>query len=164
MQNGIYLLLGSNLGDRKKNIATGIASIKKEIGEIVKSSSLYETQPWGETPTETFYNQMIMVKSMASPENLLVKILKIETSMGRIRDKKWENRIIDIDIIFYRSEIFNSENLTIPHPQFIHRNFAILPMLELAPDFVHPILKLSIDEIYLNSTDTGEIILLDDAE
>lgn len=164
MQNGIYLLLGSNLGDRKKNIASAIAAVEKEIGQIVKHSSLYETEPWGEIPTEAFYNQMILVKSSVPPQGLMEKIIGIEKSMGRTRDRKWENRIIDIDVIFYDNKVFGSGDITIPHPRFEERNFAILPMLELAPDFIHPVSKQSIEEIYLNSTDTGEVILLDDAE
>ena len=158
----LYLLLGSNLGDKLTNLDTAKAAINTEIGKVEQFSSLYETEPWGKIPTETFINQMLKVSTRLSPQSVMVKIIAIEEAMGRKREKKWENRIIDIDIIFYGTEILNTKTLNIPHPQFEKRNFAILPMLELAPDFIHPNLNQSIEEIYLNSKDEGEVMLIDD--
>ncbi len=164
MTKELYLLLGSNLGEKLKNLDTALAAINAQIGKVESSSSLYETEPWGEIPTETFINQMLKVNTKLSPQQVMEKIISIEESMGRTREKKWENRIIDIDIIFYGKEIISSQSLQIPHPQFEKRNFAILPMMELAPDFVHPSLNLSIEEIYLSSKDEGEVMLMDDEE
>lgn len=145
----IYLLLGSNLGNRKKNLEHARIKISQQIGEILILSSVFETEPWGfEEETRNFYNQGIQVRTTLPPNVVLDKILDIENEMGRVRkEKTYEARIIDIDILFYNHEIIDDERLTIPHPGIPDRRFTLEILNEIAPTLVHP--KLGKDIKYL---------------
>lgn len=162
MNREIYLLLGSSIGDRLKYLEEAKELIKSEIGRIEQESPVYETEPWGDIPQSYFYNQMIRISGQSGPKEILNKILLIEKKLGRTREVKWSDRTIDIDIIFFGNKIINDKDLTIPHPQFEKRNFAILPMMALSPDFLHPVSKKTIEDIYLHSTDDSEVFILDD--
>jgi len=143
MIDGVFLLLGSNLGDKKYNLATAREHIKAAIGEIITSSSIYETAAWGKTNQPAFLNQVIQVKTSVTPEQLLQKINHIESEMGRIRVEKWGERLIDIDILYYNHEVVQTEKLHIPHPGIPERRFTLMPLTEIAPDFIHPVLQKS---------------------
>lgn len=139
-----YLSLGSNLGKKQANIELALEEIKKDIGEVLRISSIYETEAWGVISQDNYYNIIAEVKTPFFPLDLISKILAIETRLGRIRDKKWESRIIDIDIIFYENYIITTDNLTIPHTFLEKRNFVLEPLNELRPHFFHPRLRKSI--------------------
>ena len=147
----VYLCLGSNSGDRLKLIeqAVSLLGLAENI-KIVRTSALYETEPWGVKNQNWFLNMVLEIKTSLHPQELLLKCLSIEKMLGRNREneQRWCERTIDIDIIFYDNEIVNDENLTIPHKFFHQRAFTIVPMLELAPDFVHPTLKKTILELH----------------
>lgn len=142
--NNIYLLLGSNLGDSKQHLQNAIAHIAHEVGVILKISSVYKTAAWGNTQQPDFLNQVLLVSSPLSPQETLRKILTIETTLGRVRDIKWEARVIDIDILFYNDACINETNLIVPHPYLHQRNFTLIPLSEIAPDFYHPVLKKTV--------------------
>jgi 2-amino-4-hydroxy-6-hydroxymethyldihydropteridine diphosphokinase len=138
MNNSIFILLGSNLGDRPTNLALARQEISRLIGKIITTSSVYKTAPWGNTNQPDFYNQVIEISSSLHPGQLLDGILEIETTMGRQRAVKWGPRIIDIDILLWGSHVIKSQSLTIPHPELPHRRFTLLPLSEIAPNFIHP--------------------------
>ncbi len=152
-----YLSLGSNLGNKQANIKHALEEIKKDIGELLRISSIYETEAWGFVDQDNFFNIIAEVKTPFFPLDLITKILAIETRMGRIRDKKWESRIIDIDIIFYENYLITTDNLTIPHPFLEKRNFVLEPLNELIPEFIHPRLRKSIFQLTAECTDTSWI-------
>lgn len=160
--NTTFLQTGTNLGDRLANLKTAEQQITIHIGQVVITSKIYETEAWGNNDLPAFYNQVLEVKTALSPEEILAKIALIEQQMGRIREQKWGNRIIDIDILLYENMVIQSKALTIPHPEMQNRNFVLIPLMEIAPDLEHPVLKKTIEELYFESIDTLEVQLLDD--
>ena len=151
--NQLFLITGGNIGDRKKNLETAAALIYERIGAVVKSSKIYETEAWGITDQPAFYNQVLVVESNFSAKEVLSKILQIEEEMGRKRTIKNAARIIDIDILFFNEEIVNEQNLVIPHPQISNRRFVLLPLSELVPQMIHPVLKKTIHQLLLQTKD-----------
>ncbi|MEJ5996347.1 2-amino-4-hydroxy-6-hydroxymethyldihydropteridine diphosphokinase [Pedobacter sp. Du54] len=153
-----YLLLGSNLGKREKCIADAVDLLAERVGEIVKISSIYETAAWGKTDQPSFLNIAIEIETVLNPFQLLEMALKIEADLGRIRYEKWGSRLIDIDIILYGDRIIEAEKLKIPHPEMQHRKFVLLPLAEIAPTLIHPVLKQSISELLLNLDDNLAVL------
>jgi 2-amino-4-hydroxy-6-hydroxymethyldihydropteridine diphosphokinase len=145
--NKIFLITGGNIGDRKKNLKAALGLIQSKIGKIIKSSKIYETDAWGITDQKSFYNQVHVVESDFSAQEVMKKILKIEEEMGRVRTIKNAARIIDIDILFFNEDIVNQQNLTIPHPQIINRRFVLSPLDEIASNMIHPVYKKNIHEL-----------------
>src|SRR5690242_20556892 len=137
----VYLLFGSNLGERAANIANAITHLENEEVTTLKLSSIYETEPWGNTSQATFLNQAGKFRTTLSAAELMKTILKVEQDLGRVRTVKWSPRIIDIDILFFGNEIISRDDLKIPHPELANRKFALTPLAEIAPDFIHPVLK-----------------------
>ena len=160
MANHLILHTGTNLGDREDNLLSANDLIEKRIGKITKYSSLYETEPWGVEDQPAFINQAIELTTELSPEEVLEAAHEIEEKMGRIRIKKWERRLIDIDIIFYGDQVIKTKQLNIPHQHIQDRNFVLIPLMEIIPDFIHPIFEETIEELYEKSTDTLEVFLL----
>ena len=151
--NTVYLLLGSNMGDSEQMLAVATSMIKKNIGKLEKSSSIYRTAAWGKEDQPDFLNQIIIVLSSLSSSTLLKEIFVIEKEMGRVRTTKNAARVIDIDMLFFNDEIIQTENLTVPHKQIQNRRFVLVPLAEIAPDFLHPILKKSALELLALSND-----------
>jgi 2-amino-4-hydroxy-6-hydroxymethyldihydropteridine diphosphokinase len=144
----VYLLLGSNLGDRNALINDALREIERYIGPISQKSSIYETAAWGNQDQPVFLNIAVAVKTLLSPLEVLEKALEIEAELGRVRHQKWGSRLIDIDVIFYGDKIVDmGEKLQVPHPQMQHRKFVLEPLAEIAPKYIHPVLKLSVSEI-----------------
>jgi len=141
-KNIVYLHTGSNLGNREENLSKVNDLIAKFIGKIVTESRLYETEAWGVTDQPNFYNQALKVETNLKPQAILEKTLQIENEdFNRIRTEKWTARIIDIDILFYNDEVIKTDNLVIPHPHLHQRNFVLIPLMEIAGEMEHPILK-----------------------
>lgn len=157
----IYLLTGSNIGNKTENLQKAKQLIGERIGKIQKSSGYYLTQAWGNTDQDDFINQALEVRTYHSPEQTMRVILEIEKEMGRTRTNPMEPRIIDIDILFYGNRIIKTRDLQIPHPRFHQRNFAMVPMMEINGDYVHPILGKAIDELYFETTDDLDVILME---
>lgn len=148
----VYLSLGSNIGDRVGFIqqATSLLSANDNIN-IVSTSSFYESEPWQMDSDNWFVNAVIQISTTLLPETLLAECQKIEAFLGRKRQEgnpNYTDRTIDIDIICYDDKVINTPNLTIPHKFFHKRAFVLVPMLEIAEDFVHPVFGKTVEELF----------------
>jgi 2-amino-4-hydroxy-6-hydroxymethyldihydropteridine diphosphokinase len=141
--NNSVLLLGSNMGNRLQLINQAKKKIAEQIGDIILNSAIYETAAWGKTEQNSFYNCVCSVQTLLTPEQLLHTILNIESELGRKRTKKWAPRFIDIDILYYNTLVFETEELTIPHPLLHFRKFTLIPLVEILPNYIHPKLNCS---------------------
>ncbi|MFD3000480.1 2-amino-4-hydroxy-6-hydroxymethyldihydropteridine diphosphokinase [Pontibacter toksunensis] len=153
----LYLLLGGNLGDRTSYLADACKSISASVGIITQSSKLYETAAWGKTDQPAFLNQVLEVQTKLSPEEVLQKIHIIEQELGRVRLEHWGARVIDIDILFYDQLVLQSQRLTIPHPQLHLRRFTLMPLAEISPRLVHPVLEKSVEDLLATCPDALEV-------
>lgn len=136
---GIYLILGSNLGDKFLSVQKAANIIRKRLGIIEAESAIYETEPWGYSKQPNFLNKVIKLNTHFPPEELLKQLKSIESELGRMPKERWKERLIDIDILYYGEKIVNTENLVIPHPEIANRKFVLIPMNELAPEETHPV-------------------------
>lgn len=144
----VYLLLGSNLGDRMQLINAATGKITDRIGVVFSRSSMYETAAWGNEDQPSFLNIALGVSTALSPLEVLEKALVIEEELGRVRHEKWGSRLIDIDVILYGELIVSEPHvLQIPHPQMQYRRFVLEPLAEIAPDYLHPVLKKTVSEL-----------------
>ena len=143
----VYLSIGSNKGNRSILINKAIDEIEKKVGIIISRSSIYQSKSWG-FDSNDFYNLCLLIDTDILPKSLLINLKKIEKSMGREDiDGSYSDRFIDIDILFYDNIIKDLEDLKIPHPKIEIRKFVLVPMLEIAYDYVHPILNKTIKEL-----------------
>ncbi len=158
----VFLSLGSNIGDRLGYVqqAAGILGTTKDI-QIIATSSFYETEPWQMDSPNWFVNAIVQISTRLTPEELLIVIQRIESQLGRERSERREytDRTIDIDILFYDDKIINTEKLTIPHRFFHRRACMLVPMLEIAQDFVHPLFKKSISDLYDELEEPEQVVL-----
>lgn len=147
MENHIvYLALGSNLGDRMDNLRQAIASLPPQM-DVKAKSHVYETPPWGYEDQPKFYNQVVKVDTYVQPEPLLRHLKRLEIALGRQATFINGPRSIDIDMLFYDHLVLNTPILTLPHPRLHERGFVLLPLMDIAPEFVHPLLKKSVREL-----------------
>lgn len=152
----VTLIFGGNQGDRKALIDEAIQKMAS-IGKIKQRSSLYETAPWGFESPDAFYNQVVIYNTPFTPEEVLQKCQEIEKCLGRKRSgTQFCSRTMDIDILFYDSQIIHTPTLTIPHPRLTQRNFVLAPLNEIMPDFKHPGIGKKISELLKESPDTLE--------
>lgn len=143
-----YLLLGSNLGDSRKYLSDAIKAISEQAGQLIATSSIYQTAAWGNVEQPDFLNQVVKLETILTAQQLLKNILVIEENLGRRRIEKWGSRTIDIDLLFYGKQIIRDENLIVPHP-FLHlRRFTLMPLVELEPELLHPVLNKTVTELY----------------
>ena len=155
----VFLSIGSNLGDKRKNIELVKFNLEKNNIKIIKSSKNYETLSWPDKKKPKFVNIVLKIKTFLSPKELMQKCLYIEKELGRIRNKKNEPRTCDIDIIDYDKKIIkNTKNqaLITPHPKMHKRNFVLLPLFEIAKTWIHPSKKVSIKEL-INALDPEDL-------
>ena len=150
----IVLLLGGNIGDRVSFFQQAILLIEKQIGKIIKASSFYETAAWGNENQPAFLNQVVYANTELQPEDVLNSIISIEKSLGRKRDTKWQERTIDIDILFYENQIIETKTLSIPHPWLHQRRFTLVPLVEILPNLVHPKLNKTTWQLLEECEDT----------
>lgn len=141
--NKVYLLLGSNMGDSSKQLSVACDHIKKQVGKITRKSKLYQTAAWGNEDQPDFLNQVIVVETKLDAETCIASTLEIEKQMGRTRTVKNAPRIIDIDILYFNKDIIDIPGLQVPHPALQLRRFVLVPLNELSPAFIHPVLKKS---------------------
>ena len=157
MRNGIFIGLGGNLGDRKTLLLRARQRIDECVGSVLQTAPFYETAAWGVTDQPDYLNTVVEIESDLPPESILRKLLAIETELGRERAERWGSRTVDLDLLFDNDRILTTDFLTLPHPRLHLRNFVLRPMCDLAPDFVHPILQRSVQELLTDSPDTSPV-------
>jgi 2-amino-4-hydroxy-6-hydroxymethyldihydropteridine diphosphokinase len=156
----VYLHTGSNLGNRLQNLHRANAAIEARIGTIVRFSPVYVTAAWGIQEQPNFFNQALEVTTTLDPEAVLDAALQIEADMGRQRGMKWSERLIDIDVLFYDQLVLQTEKLTLPHPWLHERRFVLAPLMDIAPDWIHPVFGVSIRRIFLDLKDFSFVEIL----
>ncbi len=150
----VYLLLGSNMGDREQLINAAIDHISRRVGDVVSRSAFYETAAWGKEDQPSFINVALEISTPLSAEAVLDTILDIEHDMGRVRLEVWGARLIDIDLIFFGNEVIEIPNkLIVPHPELQNRRFVLEPLVEIAPNHLHPKLNKTVSDILISLQD-----------
>lgn len=151
----VYLGLGTNIGNKRKNMVTAAALLAERAGDVLSLSSFYETEPWGFASENIFLNAALELETACSPMELLHLTQQIEREMGRTQksDGSYHDRIIDIDILLYGNEVVHHEDLVVPHPLMQQRLFVMQPLAEIAPSLVHPILQKSMYDLYMDLLD-----------
>ncbi len=155
------ILIGSNQGQRELIISQSIKMLAERCGEVLLVSSLYETEPWGFIAEQNFLNQVVALDTEMNPYDLLRELLMIEKELGRKRHdvEGYESRPIDLDILYYDDIIISDEDLILPHPRLHKRRFALMPLCDIAADFIHPVFKRSNRELLNECEDTSEVKL-----
>jgi len=158
MTEPVFLALGTNLGEREANLCTAKASLPPEV-TIQRESSIYITPPWGYTDQPDFLNQVIEVQTSLEPLPLLHTLKEIEAEMGRMATFRYGPRLIDLDILFYGQRVIDREDLQVPHPRLHERAFVLIPLNEIAPDFIHPILDQTVSDLLAGVSTEGVKLL-----
>ena len=153
----IFLQIGSNIGNRYSNLLRCLENIELSIGKIIKKSKIYVSECWGVENQRDYLNMVVAIKAIQKPTEVLKNILIIENDMGRVRKKKWDSRIIDIDILFFDKKIINLNELIIPHKYLHRRMFVLRPMADIAPFFIHPKLNKNIKQLIKECTDHNKV-------
>lgn len=156
--NALFLCLGGNMGNRAALLKEALELIRSKIGPIECQSSVYETEAWGHTSNRGYYNMVVQVSTLLSAEEVLRICLSIEGQLGRTRSGVgYQDRTMDIDIIFYNTMISKNQDLTVPHPRFHLRNFVLVPLQEIAALYIDPLSKQTITQLLENCPDTSTI-------
>ena len=148
--NKVWIALGSNMGEGRKNLDLAIKMMNERGVSVKKVSTYIETEPYGYTEQDNFVNAVCIAETKLSPRELLGVLLKIELDMGRVRIIKWGPRIIDLDILFYEDLIIDEEDLKVPHIEIQKRSFVLEPMNEISPDKIHPVFKKTVHQLLLD--------------
>ena len=154
--NTIYLALGSNLGDRHENLRQAVAALTPQV-EVRAKSHIYETDPWGFEDQPKFLNMAVKGLTYLEPEPLLKHLKRLEIALGRQATFQNGPRTIDIDILFFGDRTLNTPELTLPHPRLHERGFVLLPLMDLAPELIHPLLNKSIRELAASCSLDGNV-------
>lgn len=156
---GIYLGLGSNVGNREENLRAALKSLGERDVTVWKSASLYWTEPRDLEDQPWFLNTVVEVRTLLPPEALMQQCLEVESAAGRVRDVPKGPRPLDIDILLYKDLILNLPRLTVPHPRYRQRRFVLVPLVELAPDLADPVCGLTMQQLLDLCRDPGEVRL-----
>jgi len=163
MMETAYLLLGSNLGDRLDFLERAAGLIASRAGLVVRTSGVYETAPWNSTVDLSYLNQAVCIETALVPQELLRVLLDTERELGRVRDGQINGpRTIDIDILFYASQVIDVAGLSVPHPRLHMRRFVLVPLFEIAPDFIHPVFNRSVRQLLFDCSDSLAVEPYDD--
>ena len=162
--NACFLLLGTNLGDKYNNLKQAREGLLQVVGDLLQSSGIYQTSAWGKENQDDFLNQVLRFETVLPPVELLAKCLAVEKELGRVRFEKWGERLIDIDILYYNSEVVDMPDLQIPHPYIQERRFTLVPLVELAPYFIHPKFEKDNSTLLAECTDPLEVKRIDSIE
>ncbi len=146
--NQAWLGLGSNLGDRLLNLDQAKLKLIEADSLVLEQSRIIETKAYGKTDQPDFLNCVLKVSTELNAEDLLALCLRIEDELGRVREEKWGPRIIDLDILFFNSEIIDQQNLRVPHPDLQNRMFVLESLKEISPELIHPVLNKSVSDLY----------------
>lgn len=155
-----YILLGSNLGDSEALVDKAKRLINMHIGEIITSSPIYKTEPWGEKDQNYFVNQAIRLLSNMTPTTVLSECQRIETYLGKHKITKYGPRLIDIDILLIDDMVISQADLSVPHPKLHERNFVLIPLSDIASEVIHPVFGVSITELKAHCKDAGTVEIL----
>ncbi|MBI9055347.1 MAG: 2-amino-4-hydroxy-6-hydroxymethyldihydropteridine diphosphokinase [Bacteroidales bacterium] len=156
--NQVYLLIGGNLNNRLELLAQAKESIVKDIGSCIMESSVYESEPWGFLSDQNFLNQVLILNTKLEPIEVLNESQKIENKLGRLRKStNYSSRTMDIDLLFYNNEIINNPRLTVPHEHLYKRRFTLEPLVELTPDFMHPVFEKSLAKLLIECSDKSVV-------
>ena len=157
--NVAYLCLGGNIGDRENALEHALLKIGQQIGEVTSISKIYETEAWGVENQQPYLNQCIAVNTNLTPLELINALLFIEKELGRSRtlNQTYEPRTIDIDILFFNKEVINHQQLIVPHPRLHLRKFVLIPLHEIAPNYLHPLLNKTIFNLLTECEDSSEV-------
>ncbi|WP_339706864.1 2-amino-4-hydroxy-6-hydroxymethyldihydropteridine diphosphokinase [Algoriphagus aquimarinus] len=150
------LIVGGNKGDRNALLKAAVEAVS-ELGEMTLRSKVYETEAWGGVAKGPFLNQVVEIKTAYSPSEFLAFIQQIETNLGRKRDEHWGDRTMDIDIIYFEDRVIDTPELQIPHPFIRERKFVLVPLAEVLPEFIHPVLGKSSQQILEECEDKSEV-------
>jgi 2-amino-4-hydroxy-6-hydroxymethyldihydropteridine diphosphokinase len=142
-----YVALGSNLGDKKKNLQRALILLMQQGVEVLQVSGYFATEPYGVTDQPQFLNAVCRVRTNLEPVALLRTLLATELAMGRVRLRHWGERNIDLDLLLYENVVMQTSELTLPHPDMQNRDFVLLPLLDIAPELVHPLLHKTVREM-----------------
>jgi 2-amino-4-hydroxy-6-hydroxymethyldihydropteridine diphosphokinase len=159
-KNEVFISLGANQGDPRRQLPQAIELITEQLGELLKQSAIYRSEPWGNAELDWFYNQVISVDTALSPEEVLSQLQHIEKKLGRKKPAisgHYEARPIDLDILSYEDRLVNTTNLTIPHPLLHERKFVLIPLVEIAAEWQHPVLGAKASEMLLNCMDLNKV-------
>ena len=158
----VFVLLGSNLGDRELLVNQASKMISERCGKIVAKSRLYESEPWGFKSEHWFLNQVVKIETALSPDDLMKELLEIEKELGRDRSVPHEgyvSRPMDLDILYFGNEIIDTQMITAPHPRLHERRFTLLPLCDIAPDYVHPVMKKTNLQLLDECQDAGKVYI-----
>ncbi|NFI84871.1 2-amino-4-hydroxy-6-hydroxymethyldihydropteridine diphosphokinase [Clostridium botulinum] len=144
----VYVAFGSNIGEKESYIKRALEKIEERGMEIIKVSSIYETEPYGVLDQDSFLNGVVKIETNLTPEDLIGELLNIEKQLNRVRERRWGPRTIDLDIIFYDDLIINEKDLVIPHKDMENREFVLKPLCDIDENFIHLVLKKSVRELY----------------
>lgn len=156
--NNAYFLLGSNLGNRVEMLQKAAQLLQAKLGSITSKSVIYETAPWGIIDQPAFLNQVIVIPTHKRPIALLRYIHETEEALGRVRHEKWGSRLIDVDLLYYGDIVLKMPELIVPHPFIQERRFTLVPLVEIAPNLVHPSLQLTQSQLLENCIDHSEVV------
>jgi len=151
----LFLLLGGNLGNRSQTLNRAKTLLIDSIGPLVTESKVYETAPWGVNDQPPYLNQVLEFQTKLTPIDALTQTQAIENTLGRVRIERWGARLIDIDLLYYDDLSLQTDRLILPHPRLHERRFALVPLCDVAPDFVHPILGKTNAELLGDCGDSG---------
>ena len=155
--NKVVVLLGSNLGNSKLLFQRGLNLLIEKLGKLLSKSALYESSPWGFEHENNFLNQVLILETIYSAEDVLQVCLQVENNLGRVRKEQigYSARVIDIDLLFVNDEVLETETLVLPHPRLHLRKFTLLPLVDLIPDFIHPRLQRDMQYLLANCKDNS---------
>lgn len=157
MQHIAFIGSGSNLGKRDQQLLEARQWIDREVGRVIGESSVYQTSPWGGIDQPDYLNQVWQIQTNLNPFQLMATLLELEKRANRERTQRWGARTLDLDLLFYDDYRIRTDFLTLPHPRIQDRNFVLVPLAEIAPDWRHPVLKQTVSYLAAHSPDEENV-------